>query len=509
MDLKCAAVSESRNLNLKQQEQDLQSEGQHMKAPVLIQGGLGAGISNWELARAVSVEGHLGVVSGTALGHIISYRLQMGDEGGHVRRALEHFPCTEIADTVLKQHYIAGGKRTQEPFRLHSMFTVNPDKDLLDLTVLANFVEVYLAKEGHSGPVGINYLEKIQMPILPSLYGAMLAGVDYVLIGAGLPRSIPGILDQLAMHSKVSLKVTVEGAVGEDNFEMQFDPSTIIPAPKFSLKRPQFFGIVSLDIVAATLAKKSNGNVDGFIIENSSAGGHNAPPRGPLRLSSKGEPIYGPRDDIDLEKLKSLGLPFWLAGSYNSPEKLREAQTVGAVGVQIGTLFAFCRESGLDPGIKKSIIEKTLERSVDVYTDPVASPTGFPFKVLELDGTLSELRVYDDRTRICDLGYLRSICKTSEGRLIYRCPAEPLESFVKKGGSIKETLGRKCLCNALLSNIGFAQMRESGSYVEPMLVTSGNDIFQLASVMRKGDSSYSARDVIKYMLPTSSQVEDK
>ena len=41
----------------------------------------------------------------------------------------------------------------------------------------ANFVEVFLAREGHVHPVGINFLEKIQMPHLPSLYGAMLAGV--------------------------------------------------------------------------------------------------------------------------------------------------------------------------------------------------------------------------------------------------------------------------------------------------------------------------------------------
>ncbi|MGD8321328.1 MAG: hypothetical protein PVJ02_12765, partial [Gemmatimonadota bacterium] len=35
--------------------------------PVIIQGGMGVGISGWRLARAVSSRGQLGVVSGTAL----------------------------------------------------------------------------------------------------------------------------------------------------------------------------------------------------------------------------------------------------------------------------------------------------------------------------------------------------------------------------------------------------------------------------------------------------------
>jgi len=72
------------------------------------------------------------------------------------------------------------------------------------ITVLGNFVEVFLAREGHDQPVGINYLTKIQAPTLPSLYGALLAGVGYVLMGAGIPRDIPGALDQLARHEAAS-----------------------------------------------------------------------------------------------------------------------------------------------------------------------------------------------------------------------------------------------------------------------------------------------------------------
>jgi nitronate monooxygenase len=71
-------------------------------------------------------------------------------------------------------------------------------RELAELCVVSNFVEVFLAREGHRNPVGINYLEKVQIPHLPSLYGAMLAGVGYVLMGAGIPLHVPGVLDRLA-----------------------------------------------------------------------------------------------------------------------------------------------------------------------------------------------------------------------------------------------------------------------------------------------------------------------
>ncbi|MCP5523356.1 MAG: hypothetical protein H7A46_17610 [Verrucomicrobiales bacterium] len=77
------------------------------------------------------------------------------------------------------------------------MPTVKPGSPMNELTVVASFVEVFLAKEGHAGRVGINLLEKIQLPTLAALFGAMLAGVDVVLMGAGIPRLIPGALDNL------------------------------------------------------------------------------------------------------------------------------------------------------------------------------------------------------------------------------------------------------------------------------------------------------------------------
>jgi len=169
-----------------------------MVHPQIIQGGLGAGISNWRLAKAVSQTGNLGVVSGTALDSILARRLQLGDPDSDMRRALKQFPDQDIAQRIIDTYYIPNGKAEEIPFKLVSLFTDHPRQSLLELTIAANFVEVFLAKESHEGLVGINFLEKIQLPNLPSLYGAMLAGVDYILMGAGIPREIPGALDALA-----------------------------------------------------------------------------------------------------------------------------------------------------------------------------------------------------------------------------------------------------------------------------------------------------------------------
>jgi len=70
-------------------------------------------------------------------------------------------------------------------------------------------------------------------------------------------------------------------------------------------------------------------------------------------LNDDGEPVYGPRDTVDLARMRALGLPFWLAGSYASPARLREARSEGAAGVQVGTAFALCEESGLDPVLRE------------------------------------------------------------------------------------------------------------------------------------------------------------
>lgn len=468
--------------------------------PQIIQGGMGAAVSAWPLARAVSLRGQLGVVSGTGLDAVFARRLQLGDVDGHMRRGLDAFPLREMAERVWTRYFVPGGKLPANPFSSKPVPTLHFPKALTELTIVANFVEVFLAKDGHAGQVGINLLEKIQIPTLPALFGAILAKVDYVLMGAGIPRFIPGVLDRLAALKPAELWVDVANAEpGEEHF-CRFEPKEYC-SEMATLPRPRFIAIVSSTALARTLVKKCTGRVDGFVVEGPAAGGHNAPPRGGADLSDSGEPVYGPKDAPDLEAIAELGLPFWLAGSYGTPEQLDEAIALGAQGVQVGTAFAFCRESGITPIIKDQVIRRALDGTIAVHTDPRASSTGFPFKVVNLPGTLSDDAVYNGRKRLCDLGFLRQLYRKPDGSIGYRCPAEPVEDYVAKGGKAEDSVGRKCLCNGLMSAVGVGQVRKGG-FVEPPIVTAGDAVKNLARFVRPGESSYSAADVLDCLLRT-------
>ncbi len=477
--------------------------------PRIIQGGMGAGVSGWRLARAVSAAGQLGVVAGTGLDLILARRLQAGDEGGVVRRALRRFPVAEAAERILERYWIPGGKPPSAPFRGKPMPRLERSAAQAELLMAGNFVEVALAREGHTGPVGINYLEKIQLPTLPSLYGAMLAGVSFVLMGAGLPLAIPGILDQLAAGLPASLPLNVVGRQAGDDFSDRFDPRLFFDGAPPTLTRPRFLGIVSGESVASVLARRASGEVDGFVVERSSAGGHNAPPRGRWGLTPGGEPEYGPRDEPDLAAMAALGKPFWLAGSFDRPGGLDEALRAGATGIQVGTAFAYCAESDLRPDLKRAVLDLSREGRAKAFTDPVASPSGFPFKVVPLAGTLTDRDRFEERSRLCDLGYLRHAYRRPDGQVGWRCPAEDPDDFARKGGCLEDTVGRQCVCNALMANIGLGQVRKGGVQ-ERALVTSGDAVAEVARYLPEGGISYRAADVIARLLgreaaPTGAQ----
>ena len=467
--------------------------------PKIIQGGMGVAISDWHLARTVSKLGQLGVVSGVALEVLLTRRLQDGDVGGHIRRALEKFPFRDMARRAVEKYYVPGGKAESKPYALVPMHKQVASKKLHELCILGNFVEVYLAREGHDWPIGINYLEKIQMPHLASAYGAMLAGVAYVVMGAGIPTMMPGVLDGLSQHEAVSYNLHVADSQQADDTLARFDPRDFMESDYPPLTRPRFLPIIASNVLATTMLRRSNGEVNGFIIEGPTAGGHNAPPRGTLQVNEGGEPIYGEKDVVDLGKIRNLGLPFWVAGGCASAEKLREVLEVGGNGIQVGTAFALCDDSGMAEEYRRALLQEPVSGTARVITDRLASPTGFPFKVAQLEGSLSEQDVYLSRTRICDLGYLREVYRKDDGGLGYRCASEPVETYVAKGGDDSDTIGRKCICNALVTNAGHPQIQKDGTVERPLL-TCGDDLAEIARFVPEGQSSYTARDVINKLL---------
>ncbi len=228
-------------------------------------------------------------------------------------------------------------------------------------------------------------------------------------------------------------------------------------------------------------------------------------------MDEKGQPVYSEKDEPDLTAIKQVGLPFWLAGGYGSREKLQQAQSYGATGIQVGTVFALAEESGMKPAYRNAILNeiKKGKDETELVQTTLFSPTGFPFKVVQLDGTLSQKEVYASRPRVCDLGLLqqRGLSKPGEDgarRLFQRCPAAPIEGFVGKRGLPINTEDRRCLCNGLLACVGLGQVSQRGGEAveEPAIVTLGNHLDGVRRLSHQGQTPYWAEEAVFDILGT-------
>lgn len=499
---------------------------------------MGVYVSNWRLARAVARQRPgetAGTVSGTALDVVYVRLLQLGDPGGHARRALQALDDTygvTLGRAICDRYFIEGGKAPGARFRSTPMQIVRADDgrrafpmptgipavapfkledELINLLIATGFAEVWLAKEGHSGKIFINFLNKIELPLIYALYGAILAGVDGVVVGAGNPEGLPAICRQLAQHTAVSHKISLLYREAGEEFVLAFDPRQVAGG-RFAaqpLAAPPFLAIVSMEELAQALAGSESLPPDGFIIEHHTAGGHNANPSGPMIKDTLGQPIYGAKDEADLAAIRAVGIPFWLAGGYGSQPMLQAALAAGANGVQVGTVFALAEESGMKPEYRSAILAalKNGAADADLVRTTTFSPTGFAFKVVQLQDTLANDDVYAGRPRICDIGMLqqRGFNKPDEDgnrTLFQRCPAGPIETYMNKRGLEHNTDERRCLCNGLLSCVGLGQVKEiHGELVEePAIVTLGNNLDGVRRLSRQGQARYHVQDVVADIL---------
>jgi nitronate monooxygenase len=499
---------------------------------------MGVYVSNWRLARAVAVARPgttAGTVSGTALDVVYVRLLQLGDPGGHARRALEAFDSTfgtQVARKICDRYFIPGGKDPEARFKSAPMqilrtqsggtaihmptgnaasevLTLSPDS--IEMLIATGFAEVWLAKEGHSGNIFINFLHKIEPPLLYTLYGAMLAGVDGIVVGAGNPDGLAAVCSHLANQETVTNPLSVMYREGDEAFTLALTPQQLCEGAfaQKPLKRPAFLAIVSLEGLMQVLSKSASEAPDGFIIENHTAGGHNANPVGVLRKDEQGQPLYGEKDVADLAAIRAVGFPFWLAGGYGSPEKLQEALAVGATGVQVGSVFGLAEESGMRPEYRSAILNELKHGTDDasMVRTTMISPTGFSFKVVQLPETLSEQQTYETRHRVCDIGLLQQLGVSKPGEsgmrtLFQRCPAGPIDSYVKKRGLERNTEGRRCLCNGLLACVGLGQVRgrEGEHTEEPAIVTLGDHLDDVRRLSCHGQSHYWAKDAVADIL---------
>jgi NAD(P)H-dependent flavin oxidoreductase YrpB (nitropropane dioxygenase family) len=465
------------------------------KLPEIIQGGMGVNISSPELAKMVSKHGQQGTVSGTALEWVMVRSLQMGDPGEHFRRVLAEFPFQKMVKEIMHKFYVKGGIPKNTPFKGIPHVGFNPSNLFIALLICANFAIVRLAKEGHDNPISINYLEKIAFPHIHALYGAIMGGVDIVTMGAGIPLQIPPLITDIVEGNDCNYSIPVSGSNIRSR-TINFSPEQFFGEKLTDLKKPKFLPIISSNLLANLFLKKSPpGSVDGFVVEEPTAGGHNAPPRR-IDPSSPPDapPVYGIKDMIDYDEMTKLEIPFWIGGSHASPEKLRYAKSVGAAGIQAGSIFALAEESGMVPEMRTKIRKLGYDGDVNIRTDSRISPTGFPFKVAEVEGSIADSTIYKERVRVCNKGLLVTAYEKEGGRIGYRCSAEPEDKFTQKGGNPSDLPGRGCLCNGLLATAGV------GDSIEPPIITLGDDLAFLQKLMKHNEDAYTAEDVIKYLL---------
>jgi NAD(P)H-dependent flavin oxidoreductase YrpB (nitropropane dioxygenase family) len=190
----------------------------------------------------------------------------------------------------------------------------------------------------------------------------------------------------------------------------------------------------------------------------------------------------------------ALGIPVYVAGAFlrgGTREDMAHWTARGAYGMQVGSRFALCRESGMREDLKARVIADNAVLETRVLTDSILSPTGYPFKIVPLAGTLSEPEVYAARKRICNRGYLVSsrweTLPDGTRRESYICPAMPEAQYVKLGGDPADITDRVCLCNALLATADYAPDGE------PPLVTLGESGVA-------ADRLLSAREIVEDIL---------
>jgi len=432
--------------------------------PRLIQAGMGIRVSSCTLANATSRLGALGVVSSVALRHIVIEEIREGRE--EVIAIARTFPIRSYVDAILQ--FAPGGPKHRRPAPLDDPDPVRGDLPKR-LSVIAAYVEVMRAKQGHRGKVGINIMWKCALTVLPSIYGAMIAGVDALLCGAGVPMELPDIVNAIRTGRDMDYKplhgtgTNASLTIAQDN-----------PAALFADREPpKVMPILSNFAFPKRILDIWEREFDGarpfaFILENHEAGGHNAPPRNKVG--------FGEQDDIDsyFDRVHGLGAPIYVAGAFPSGgtrSDLLYWMERGAYGIQVGSRFALSDESGMRRDLKDAVLAQNAHGEEHLVTHARVSPTGYPFKVRELAGTLSDPTVYAKRKRLCNKGYLLQ-AKYEEQvdgsvKETYICPAMPEKQYRKLGGVEDDLEDRVCLCNTLLATVGLFDQDE------PPMVTMG------------------------------------
>ncbi len=328
-------------------------KGEKIEVPI-IQGGMGVGVSLHPLASAVAREGGLGIVSSACLDRLVS-------------------------------------KRTGKKFNTYE----------------AAYEEVSLAKAA-GGFAGINIMVALVRDYEDSVKGALDAGADVIISGAGLPLNLPAI-----------------------------------QPPKDTALVPIVSSARALEIICKKWERLGY-RPDAVVLEGPLAGGH---------LGFKIDQIYFESNKLEnlLPPVKDMAIkygnfPVIVAGGIYEHNDIVRFLRMGADGIQMGTRFLATEESSATQEYKQAVVN-AKDEDILVAEKP-GSPCGLPFRIIKQSPMyVSALKRL--RKPKCDKGYV--LLKDAEGKFT-RCPAKEYnENYF-------------CICNGLLSSAGYNPDKEEPLY---------------------------------------------
>ena len=135
-------------------------------------------------------------------------------------------------------------------------------------------------------------------------------------------------------------------------------------------------------MLAAALAKRSNGPVDGFVVERPSAGGHNAPPRGAFGVDDAGQPaVRGARRRRLRRAHRSRSALLDRRRHHVSRPTSTRPSPSARVASRSARSSPTATSREWTSNLRRRVLDEVKNASVTVTTSLRASSTGYPFKV--------------------------------------------------------------------------------------------------------------------------------
>lgn len=261
----------------------------------IVQGGMGVGVSAHRLAGSVAALGGVGTLSSVDL-----------------RR---HHP-----DLMERTTGLGMGQEAKDAI------------NAANLVALEREVRAARQRSGGRGLVAMNVMRAVT-EYAAYVKGALEAGIDAIVVGAGLPLDLPDLATE---HPRALLVPILSDARGVQLVVRKWERKKRLP--------------------------------DAIVIEHPRlAGGHLG--------AAKVEDLNDPRFDFEraipesLEFLRRVGIekhiPLIAAGGIRSHADIRRVQSLGAAGVQLGTPFAVTEEADAHPAFKRVLAEARDEDMVE------------------------------------------------------------------------------------------------------------------------------------------------